>query len=189
MKVKPIFTPMSERSFKFRTFQDPVLEQMVAESSQISNEFTAHPLNEARWLSFIGGSGTGKTYLANQLYQRAQRNALLSHHIRLVAGVCRQDWRKMLSDLRNGKYHIMEDACEMNFLFLDELAIEHDPSGFAADKLSELLGRRIGKWTVITSNLSPEKIAALDVRVMSRMIRDGNRLVRCETQDYALRDL
>lgn len=187
MKENPIFTPNHASGFKFQTFGDPVLEQMAASASRFKAEVVTHPRKDARWLTFLGGSGVGKTYLADALYQAAMRNAQLIHHPSLVSGVWRIHWPTFLKELRNQQYHLLDDAADANFLMIDELVLEHDPTKFGADKMSELFGRRVGKWTVSTSNLSRQKIADIDIRIISRIIRDENEVVKCDTLDYALR--
>lgn len=142
---------------------------------------------EPRWLSFLGGSGTGKTFLSKMLYAAASYDSSLSKHHSLLCGVWKTFWPKLLSQLRDQKFYLIEDLSDANFLFLDEIAVEHDPSGFGRDKLCEVLTRRVGKWTLLTSNLTLEKISSIDARIASRMIRGGSVVCDCETLDYNLR--
>lgn len=140
-----------------------------------------------RWLSFLGGSGTGKTFLSQMIFERAKQCPHLTKHRELLAPVSKVFWPKLLTHLRCGEYERLRDACDANFLFIDEIAIEHDPRGFARDKLCELISSRVGMWTLITSNLTLEKIAEMDTRISSRMIRCGSRVVECDTVDFSLR--
>jgi len=121
------------------------------------------------------------------VYRLAAGNEKLSRHPVLINGVAKAFWPKLLSELRNREYHRIDDLAEANFVFLDELSVEHDPSGFGRDKLCELLSRRIGKWTLITSNLTLQKLADIDTRISSRMIRDRSVVVEVTTTDFALR--
>lgn len=141
-----------------------------------------------RWLSFVGTSGTGKTYLAEQIFQWAKKQRHMMQHPNLCCPVLKRFWPKLLKDLRDGQYWLIDDLAEANFLFLDEVVIEHDPTGFAKDKLAELLSRRCGHWTVITSNLDMERIHSLDGRIASRMIRGGSEVAEVNTIDFAMRD-
>lgn len=76
------------------------------------------------------------------------------------------------------------------FLVIDDLGAERDESGFVKDKMLELLNRRLGKWTILTTNLSLKNIAEnYDARISSRLIRDENRVKRISAIDYALRAL
>lgn len=183
-------TPSSDQSRKwteqFKTFDSPVLELMLEEALCFHDEFS-FPHSQKRWLSFLGGCGTGKTFLANMLLTRARRFPHLSQHRELVNGALKLFWPRLLTDMRCGNYEQMRDACDAHFLLIDELSVEHDPRGFARDKLCELISMRVGKWTVITSNLTLNKIAELDVRISSRMIRAGSVVVECDTQDYSFR--
>lgn len=190
----------------FQTLGDPVLEHAVIEAASfvtdlIGGSFMAklagtHDSIEykdvpPRWLSFVGISGTGKTFLARQVYEIAKGfpwptkprhgQGALINPVRSVF------WPKLLSRLRNKEFWMIDELAECSFVFLDEIAVEHDPSGFAKDKLCELLSRRVRSWTVLTSNLTLEKLAVLDTRIPSRMIRDGSVAVEMNTQDFALR--
>lgn len=140
-----------------------------------------------RWISFLGNSGTGKTFLADMLCRQSMRYPQIAQHKELVNGAQIAFWPKLLTKLRNGDYWLIEDLAIANLVFLDEIAVEHDPSGFARDKLCELISRRVGKWTIITSNLTLKKLADIDTRISSRMIRGGSRTIEVDTVDYALR--
>jgi DNA replication protein DnaC len=72
-------------------------------------------------------------------------------------------------------------------LVIDDIGAEHG-SEYGTQKLLELLDRRAGKWTFITSNLTMERFAELDNRIASRLIRGHNRVLQIVTQDYALRN-
>ena len=60
-------------------------------------------------------------------------------------------------------------------LVIDDLGVERDTSGFIKDRLFTLLEKRLNKWTLITTNLKLKTIQdSYDVRIASRIIRDGN---------------
>lgn len=140
-----------------------------------------------RWLSFTGPSGTGKTFMAMMIRDAARKMPHLTYSDDLINPILVRYWPKLISALRNGEYHWMDDLADANLVFIDELMVEHDPSGFVTDKLCDLLSRRVGKWTVITSNLTIDKLQAIDARIASRMVRDGSVVVECNTIDYAQR--
>jgi DNA replication protein DnaC len=192
MKEKDICTEMPQNSPssvpefpEFKTLQDPVLKKMVQSAARFEIEFSA--LSDPRWLSFLGNSGTGKTMISKTLYGRAMGVERLTTHPQLICGVAKTFWPKLVSDLRAQKYWLLDDLVDANFVFIDEIAVEHDPSGFAKDKLCELLSRRVGKWTLITSNLNLEKLSEIDARISSRMIRGKSVVCECDTTDYFLR--
>lgn len=141
---------------------------------------------EKHWLSLIGSCGTGKTFLAGEMTKWAFRS-ILNEHERLKSGVVKFFWPRLLSDLREQKYWLVNEIRDANWVMIDEIVIEHDPSGFAKDKLCEILSSRVGRWTVLTSNLSLERLGELDTRIPSRMVRDDSTVIDCTTTDYALR--
>ena len=72
------------------------------------------------------------------------------------------------------------------FLVLDDVFGASDPRNFGG-RVSDMLAERVGKWTILTSNLTMPELASKDRRLASRMIRDGSVVVENETKDYALR--
>lgn len=171
---------------KFLTHRDPVLEEMKrAAFAFCADVFRGNPKH---WLSFVGSSGTGKTMLAGEMTAWAGRT-ILNDHAHLKSGVMRFFWPRLLSGLRDQQYYLLQDIIMANWVMIDEVIIEHDPSGYAKDKLCEILSSRVGKWTVLTSNLSLERLGELDTRIPSRMVRDGSKVIDCTTTDYALRNL
>lgn len=137
------------------------------------------------WLSFCGQSGTGKTFLGRDCLNYAR--ALMGYHKSLKDGCMFFAWPDVIFDLREGKYFLEDDFKDCNCAMLDDIGADRDPTGFAADTLYRFLNRRGGKWTIITSNLKLEKLGEIDTRIASRLIRDLNVCVNCNTIDFALR--
>jgi len=99
-------------------------------------------------------------------------------------------WPHFVQQLKSGKaYEIRDDMKHWPVLFLDDVGAERDPSGFAADELNTLLGCRMSKWTLITSNSTIERFSEIDERISSRLIRPPNVCVSVQTIDYSLRQL
>ncbi len=142
---------------------------------------------KARWLSYCGDSGTGKTFLARKIRKAAKLIPHMAQHEKLINPILFAFWPDLLSELRDGEFWKMDDLSEANLVVMDEIAIDHDPSGFAADKLCQILSRRVGKWTLLTSNWTLSKIQEIDPRISSRMVRDQSIVVGCDTVDYATR--
>lgn len=169
----------------FRTHFDHQLERMVMEAWQFVVDMNR--ARDPRWISFIGNSGTGKTFISDMIHSYAYCNLEMSQHLSLINPVMKVFWPKLLSQLRDQDYWRVQDLSDCNFVFIDEVSVEHDPSGFAKDKLCEILSCRVNKWTVITSNLTLQKLAEIDARISSRMIRGKSVVVEVNTIDYALR--
>lgn len=169
----------------FQHFGDEDLQRMMVEATEFRCELFDQ--GKPRWLSLIGNSGTGKTFLAEKVFRSASCTPGLTAHRELINPVMKVFWPKLLSQLRDGDYYRIRDLSDANFVFIDEIAVEHDPSGFGKDKLCELLSSRVNKWTVLTSNLTLEKLAQIDTRISSRMIRGGSVVVETNAMDFFLR--
>lgn len=71
---------------------------------------------------------------------------------------------------------------------LDEIGADRDKNGHVKDQLARLCSARVGKWTIITSNMTLEDVKThLDQRIPSRMLRDGSVVVDVRMRDYNLR--
>ncbi len=142
------------------------------------------------WLSLIGETGTGKTHIAKRIWE-SHRNLLDFSKTKFTPEliywpICAEQLREAS---RNGQgSERLLDMAKWPLLVLDDVLAERDQTGFVLDKLATLLGARVGKWTVITSNKSLEQIAKADVRIASRITReDGNQVCDVRTMDYRLR--
>ena len=126
-----------------------------------------------RWLSLLGRSGTGKTMLSRKASKE-------------VGGRFRQ-WSKIMDALREGHWHAKEMLISYPILVVDDLAAAHE-TDLSRATMDVLAARRLGKWTIWTSNLSLEQVGDVSHRVRSRMLREGNRVVEIlNTECWATR--
>ena len=195
--VNPIATPARQSAFdwRFETFGEAALEHMLQAARELANEMvTAKPGDSGRWLALSGESGAGKTYLAKQIHRYWQDCAgWISIHGK--AGLVRSlrdskflSWRRFMERQRAGGFEELQDVRALPFLVIDDIGAEHDPNGFAKARLDELIDGRLGKWTVITTNLSLAEIhEKLDGRIASRMKRGGSRFIETTAGDFWLR--
>lgn len=173
---------------KLETFGDPELERLTLLCAQFAKGLLAQQ-PPPFWLSIIGKSGTGKTHCAARLWSLSDKLSWVeSRYIpRLVY------WPAFVESLRvriNEGGHLAEllDMGKWPLLVLDDIGAERDTTGFASEKLNMLLSMRVGRWTVVTSNLDMEAIAQIDRRIASRIVREhGNLFIEMTTRDYGLR--
>jgi DNA replication protein DnaC len=184
---EPLKNPKRMRSFQdFKTLGDPALVEMM----DFAQKFEANVLagiTPAWWLTFCGTSGTGKTFLADIVYDRLKDQPAVARHRTLAHGARRVHWPKLAPRLKNEPW-LIDELAELNLLLLDELSSGTDQYDSEKEKLCRILLPRDGKATLITSNHSLEDIKTLiDTRIASRMIRDGSVAIEVNTMDYALR--
>lgn len=189
--------------FEIQTFGDRQLELMVKTVGEFVLDMRADPMNELafldrHWLTITGSNGVGKTMVARRVWRWFQEHGrFLEDWVMLRQNYfckCRNgrfvDWRRMVTRLRDGSaFAEFNELRDVWLLILDEIGMEQDKSGFATDKLAELLSARLHKWTLITSNVSVQEWAAIDARIGSRMMRDGSKVIEVKCRDYATRKL
>lgn len=189
---KPTTTYVSlARVGAWKTFNEPKLQEMW----RAAEKFAADVNNrKPYWLTLCGPSGTGKTHLSKMLFRHfmgaSRFNIDFDPVQQKVIGNTGQfcNWRKLSADLKSGCYELIEDLIDDWFVVLDDVGASHDPSGFIASALDQVIAGRLKKWTVITCNFGLAQIAErMDERIASRMIRDDNVVVECDTMDFNLR--
>lgn len=164
--------------FGFNTFGEPELSAMLTEAQRFWLEIVNGRCT--RWLSLLGPSGTGKTYLASRVCALAKNE-------------CLERWRRdelpRTLSFRSIKFGEFLEKCrardydtaaalgalsEHYCLLVDEISADRDTTGFAAELLWKIASFRVGKATMFTSNKSLESLGRIDARIKSRIIRDGN---------------
>lgn len=193
---KPVINS-PERCAKFFSFNrrlgtadETQMTQMVVEATRFIRAMQEKCA--PYWLSLIGSSGTGKTHLARRIYRWHQECSLVrdgmnaeGSEIIYAREWCR--WPELAALLQaNDGFGQLHDIRVAKFAVLDEVGGEFDKTGHATNCLSRILCGRVGKWTVITSNLTMDDVEKLDARIASRMIRDGSVVVDVNAEDYAL---
>ena len=145
------------------------------------NDVVNRQRNLSRWVSLMGASGCGKSHLA-------------AAAVRVLHNLGFGDTRVQMWTWRNAMRRMMDDSgvmywlADLHVLILDDIGTGFTASSKAAaltsSLLYDLLEARLGKWTIITSNLSPGDIAeTLDVRIASRLYRGQNVIVDMSRAD------
>ena len=184
-------TSKLEEYFEFQTLGDPKLQTMLRETANFCAAMRDKKKPPFWWLSFVGNSGNGKTHLAKQIAKYFHRIARFYEHPETTATCVHSgqfyDWREVTSKLKEGGWGLLNQICEDWFCVIDDIGAEYDPSGAMAGALDRVLNSRKEKWTVLTSNLLMGDVQGLDVRIASRLLRGGNRVVNATAMDFCLR--
>jgi DNA replication protein DnaC len=187
-----------------------VLDEMLAAAQRFLDEIRAGA--EPRWLTYLGKSGTGKTHLAQKIgtwmrkfgeriYNETVRAKIDPDHARASTiyfyrqeGPTFVKWGETIEQLRDRQRWPFHRACIDHYKVVDDLGAnsfdrENKATVFAVQNMAEMLDRRLGKWSVFTSNFMRKELAEqFDVRIASRLMRSGNVIVNCDkVRDYARR--
>ena len=146
----------------------------------------AFKLNQSpRWISFLGNTGTGKTHCGRRLWNHLSARSNW-RGVRYIQNEIY--WPKFVSELRSGEaYERLRDMMAWPVLFLDDIGAERDTTGFASEQLNTLIGCRMDKWTILTSNLFLDQLGGIDPRIADRIIRAPNIYTEVKTESHALR--
>lgn len=181
-----------QHDWQFYTLEDPALVDMHEAAKWFCTDMKKS--RASHWLTFCGASGTGKTHLARRCFAYFKTNiegrqwVPKENHVAVQYGNF-WNWSNVVNEMREGRYGDFEFMCDDWFTVIDDVGSERDPTKFATDKLLEILNQRRDKWTLITSNLFLDEIGEkMDVRLSSRLLRDGSKVVQNNTQDFNLRD-
>ena len=178
-QLKPETLEWYREFLSFDTHGDTVLEDMLTRTAAFINAFTHHDNRKRYWLTLAGTCGVGKTHLAKAVAKTHQNVAKSpGKFVR---------WIDALNYMRDGHHNYASELARESLLVIDDIGAEHG-SEYGSQKLLEVLDKRLGKWTFITSNLTMERFAEIDRRIASRLVRDNNQVLECVTTDYALRN-
>lgn len=187
MEIDPIET-LARLSAELEDKKEPPRFQMLPEFDDYTPELKAAKASterlvgdalageSPRWLSLLGVQGTGKTHLAKAAVSAMRENQRTAQLWR---------WTSITDHLRRGNFNLKRQLFSLPFLAIDDLGSGHDTS-FSQAFADELADRRLGKWTIWTSNWSYQQIGDhLSWRVHSRMARDGSTIIEIlDTGDY-----
>lgn len=168
---------------KIKSHNDPKIEAMADACGKFAIDFKNG--ESPRWLTLLGKTGTGKTHCARRVWENLKNRSVWNRSEFIPVEIY---WPMFVADLRAGiAYERLRDMFSWPVLFLDDIGAERDSTGFASENLNTLIGCRANRWTIITSNLMLEQLAAIDPRISDRMIRKPNIVVEVNTVSHSLR--
>lgn len=132
------------------------------------------PMN-GKVIVLFGENGTGKSICAAYITRwirkvgHAKQYIDRENNIRFV-DVVLWSWPELLDHFKSGNWDSIDTMFDTTVLIIDELGGGHDPTTVGVDKLCQVLSRREKRWTLITTNITPEHWQdKFDRRIASRL--------------------
>lgn len=168
----------------------PALERLQFEAWHFCAGYRQNP-KRGQLMVIYGNNGVGKSLVAKGMCKWAfdtranfEKIAVSASEVK-VPDVKFFAWSKFLDRYRDGEREHVQDAYNCCLLILDEVGGAHDPFAVGTDKLCSILSSREFKWTVITTNLTPENWeTAFDRRIASRFFRNAIHVEMNNVNDY-----
>lgn len=136
-----------------------------------------------------GEPGCGKTRLLEKMVTWARRESfgLWERGVhKKPLSVMSVRWPVVCDGFKEGLYGILDDLMRDDFVAIDDIGAEHDPSQNATDKLCQVLSRRECKFTLITTNIAPAQWGQrFDARVADRLLRRSTVVDMSEVPSFA----
>ena len=190
----PATTAEWENSLDLSEFEtcgdDQLVRMRRAAAHFLADMVQGHP---PRWLSLLGTSGAGKTFLADLILAAVKRHKLSETEVSLAgisyAGTVRMIFEVSLERmLQSREWGRFGDICNARFAVIDEIMGDLVPREISGPKLASLAERRLNRWTVFTANVGLQAIKEMrDARIASRMLRGGSEVIDVDVIDFNLR--
>jgi len=139
-----------------------------------------------------GDPNCGKTHLARKIASWSQAAAMkafddgLGKTWQKLPSVVYLRWPEVVDGFKEGSSGAMEDIINAGMAILDDIGSDLDPSGNATNKLCQILNRREKAFTVITTNVPPEKWSErFDGRICDRFLRNSDVVDLFGVKSYA----
>jgi DNA replication protein DnaC len=137
-----------------------------------------------------GENGTGKSHASKAVYYWANRIAMNIPLIDAETGVRTADaimvnWPTVVDGFKRNDWDL-DDLYNCALLVIDDIGAEHDPSRVGIEKLYTLLERRINRWTLITTNVSPDQWEfKFERRIADRLCRNCQHVDLSQVPSFA----
>jgi len=174
----------------FETAGDPALEGMLKGCEDFCNLMLTG--EEPRWLSLLGPSGSGKTHLSTSVFEWVKKGFRVYQGghlgITMIRDIMLVDCYEWVKRDASENWNYTPRICEAFFVVIDDLGCARDKTGHLADCYSRIANKRLGKWTIFTSNMLADDIKEnVDARVASRLYRNGSTVIETNAPDWNLR--
>lgn len=153
-----------------------------------------HSPKSGRMLVIYGPNGCGKTHGARRFKAWFDTIRLAIGPVcttteegeeALIPNCCYRMWPAVVKGFKQDQFLITDYLANEYLTMIDDIGAEHDPSKYGLEQLYLILSRREKKFTIITTNISPEQWEArFERRIASRMFRNSTHIDLTQVPDY-----
>lgn len=168
----------------FENFEPGEFKEAYDKAKQYVDKFD---INKPKNLLFTGSFGTGKSHLSVSIAKALTQKGYTAIFISTP---------KLLTKIRNtynknselDEEKIINSLADADLVVFDDIGAEGDTSGWAIQKIFEIIDQRAGKHNIYTTNLSSAEFEATKdlQRIFSRMMMNSEPIVMNGT-DYRKR--
>lgn len=182
------------RNLRIQTNNNPQLEDLERAAYRFCSGVWDTPTS-GYLLVIYGANGNGKTHVARNVFNwikkvgHARGCVTEKNHVSFLQAIF-WHWPGLLDTLKSGNWDVVDDMFKIPVLILDEMAGGHDPSQVGTDKLCQVLSKRENKWTLVTTNVTPDEWESkFDKRIASRLFRDSEIVDLSMAPDFKMTEL
>lgn len=172
----------------------PQLQEMAHELYALSGDVFYK--RQGRMLVIYGENGSGKTHAARCFHKwfnlvRLKIGPVLTtdqegHSQAQIPDSCLVNWPQIVDGFKQDQWLIVERLTSDYLVVIDDIGAEHDPSRIGIEKLYVILSRRELKFTIVTTNIPPEKWeSAFERRISSRLYRNSTDIDLSQVPDWS----
>lgn len=169
--------------------------QVMADAAEVFCRLWFKNDHSKPMLVLAGNPGCGKTHVAKAVYKFAVKMAMAAFDSRawgersVPSSRC-LSWPLVCSEINEKRYGLVEDLIDHDLAVIDDVGAENDPWKVCADRLCQILSRREGRFTLVTTNIQPKDWAErFDARISDRLFRQSMVVDLSQVPSYSIHKL
>lgn len=189
--MKPLKTRWQQKWLRLDNVA-PELQKLADEAEAFAGRWFKNDTRKSL-LVIVGKFGTGKTHTAKSIFKFCSLASMAAFETKKWGEhkfpICTfLSWPEVANELAEKQFGAIDDAIEHELVILDDIGAENDPWKVCSDRLCQVLSKRERKFSVVTTNVSPENwTERFDGRINDRLLRNSVVVDISAVKSYAMR--